>query len=179
VRNKAQQYVFAALLDIEQRMPFSYRGIDSDNGHEFINNQLYRYCVEKKICFTRSRPYRKNDNCYVEQKNWHVVRRNIGYARYEGSWAVNAMNKYYEILRLYTNFFLPHTKLIEKHRDGTRIHKRYDTPQTPYRRILQSEAIPNEAKDKLRAEYNTLNPAKLKRDMIDLLNKLSKLSVKS
>jgi hypothetical protein len=178
VRNKAQQYVFAALLDIEKRMPFPYLGIDSDNGHEFINNQLYRYCVEKKICFTRSRPYRKNDNCYVEQKNWHVVRRNIGYARYEGSWAVEAMNKYYDLLRLYTNFFLPHTKLVEKYRDGSRIRKRYDTPLTPYKRVLQSETISNEAKVNLKAQFATLNPAKLKRDMINLLEKLSRLSVK-
>jgi hypothetical protein len=178
VRNKAQQYVFAALFDIEKRMPFPYRGIDSDNGSEFINDQLYRYCREKNICFTRSRPYQKNDNCYVEQKNWHVVRRNIGYNRYEGYGAVSAMNKYYEKLRLYTNFFLTQMKLIEKNRDGARIQKRYETPQTPYRRILQSDAISNEAKDKLRAQYATLNPAQIKRDMINLSDRLSKLSIR-
>ena len=160
-------------------MPFPYKGIDSDNGSEFINDHLHRYCRDNRICFTRSRPYRKNDNCYVEQKNWHVIRRNVGYARYEGNWAVNAMNKYYEVLRLYSNFFLPHTKLIEKYRDGSRMRKRYDTPQTPCRRVLQAETIPNEVKDNLKAQYVTLNPAQLKRDMIKLLEKLSKLSIKS
>jgi hypothetical protein len=112
VINKAQRHVFAALLNIESRQPFPYLGIDSDNGSEFINNHLYRYCKENGVCFTRSRPFQKNDNCHVEQKNWNVVRRNIGYARYEGKEAVDVMNKYYACLRLHTNFFLPQTKLI-------------------------------------------------------------------
>jgi hypothetical protein len=127
VRNKAQRHVFEALKDIETRQPFPYRGIDSDNGSEFINAHLYNWCKQRGICFTRSRPNRKNDNCHVEQKNWHVVRRNIGYNRYEGDRAAQAMNEYYALLRLYSNFFLPQTKLIDKIRVGSRVRKCYDT----------------------------------------------------
>ncbi|GHV30905.1 hypothetical protein FACS189481_5680 [Clostridia bacterium] len=83
VINKAQKHVFKALLDIRERLPFLLLGIDSDNGSEFINHELYRYCNQENICFTRSRPYKKNDGCHVEQKNWSIVRRNIGYERYE------------------------------------------------------------------------------------------------
>ena len=170
--NKAQKHVFGALLCAEERLPFPLLGIDSDNGSEFINDHLYRYCLGKGICFTRSRPYQKNDSCHVEQKNWHIIRRNIGYDRYEGRWALDAMNEYYALLRLYTNFFLPQTKLIEKHRDGSHIRKRYEKPKTPYRRALQSDNVTNEAKEKLNELYVTLNPAELKRGMMHLLKKL-------
>jgi hypothetical protein len=175
--NKAQVHVFGALRRIEERLPFPVRGIDSDNGSEFINNHLYRYCREKNICFTRSRSYQKNDNCHVEQKNWHVVRRNIGYDRYEGKMALAVMNEYYSLLRLYTNFFLPQTKLIAKHRDGARVYKRYEIPETPYRRVLRSDSIPEETKVILNQTFVSLNPAKLKRDMMLLLDKLSKWRV--
>jgi hypothetical protein len=179
VINKAQKHVFAALLAIASDMPFELLGIDSDNGSEFINNHLYRYCQEKDIMFTRSRPYMKNDGCHVEQKNWHIVRRHIGYGRYEGQDAVAAMNKYYKSLRLYTNFFLPQVKLISKKREGSRIIKRYDTPQTPYRRLLADDAIPDETKVLLKETFLLLNPAALKRDMIKLLDTLMKLVVPS
>jgi hypothetical protein len=177
VINKAQKHVFAALTDIETRLPFPLRGIDSDNGSEFINDQLYRYCRERDICFTRSRPYMKNDNCHVEQKNWHIVRRNIGYDRYEGRWALAIMNQYYALLRLYTNFFLPQTKLVGKQREGARIHKCYEVPKTPYQRLLQSDSISAEAKAKLKQTFTSLNPAQLKRDMMSLLNTLFELRI--
>lgn len=172
VLNKAQRHVFAALINIGERQPFPYLGIDSDNGSEFINDHLYRYCNANKICFTRSRPNRKNDNCYVEQKNWHVVRRNIGYGRYEGQEAVNVMNKYYVSLRLYMNFFLPQAKLISKIRYGARIRKKYDTPKTPYQRLLESEHIKSDTKSGLEKTYVLLNPAELKREMAYLLEVL-------
>lgn len=177
VINKAQRHVFAALLNIESRQPFPYLGIDSDNGSEFINNHLYRYCKENGVCFTRSRPFQKNDNCHVEQKNWNVVRRNIGYARYEGNEAVDVMNEYYACLRLHTNFFLPQTKLIGKDRDGSRIRKRYDTPKTPYRRLLESDCISENVRIKLKEIFASLNPAELKRSMLKLLEKLRALRV--
>jgi hypothetical protein len=165
-------HVFTGLKDIQSRQPFPYRGIDSDNGSEFINDQLYRWCKKNNIVFTRSRPYKKNDNCHVEQKNWHVVRRNIGYHRYEGQEAADAMNEYYTLLRLYTNFFLPQTKLISKIRVGARIRKHYDKPKTPFRRLLDDETVTPEAKTVLRETFTSLNPAALKRDMVKALQQL-------
>jgi hypothetical protein len=172
VINKAQKHVFNALLNIQKKQPFPFLGIDSDNGSEFINHQLYRYCKENSICFTRSRPYQKNDNCHVEQKNWTVVRRNIGYGRYEGQQAVTLMNQYYDLFRLYSNFFLPQTKLISKSRDGTRIRKLYDSPKTPLQRVLDSEYIPEYQKSALIEMLHSLNPIALKRDMAALLDML-------
>ena len=172
VLNKAQRHVFAALKEIENRQPFRYKGIDSDNGSEFINGHLYRWCKQEKIFFTRSRPNRKNDNCHVEQKNWHIIRRNIGYNRYEGQDAVDAMNNYYAMLRLYSNFFMPQAKLIGKIRVGARIRKQYDIPKTPFRRVMESEQIPQVTKNELLETFESLNPAALQRDMINALHQL-------
>jgi hypothetical protein len=178
VLNKAQRHVFNALLDIENRLPFPLRGIDSDNGSEFINGHLYRYCRQKGIVFTRSRPYKKNDGCHVEQKNWNVVRRNIGYGRYEGKAAVGIMNDYYALLRQYSNFFLPQTKLIGKTRDGARVRKLYDIPKTPYRRLLESDCISECVRASLTEMYVSINPARLKRDMMLLTKLLEKHCVR-
>jgi hypothetical protein len=179
VINKAQKHVHEALLRIENLTPFPYMGIDSDNGSEFINAHLYRYCKEHGIVFTRSRPYMKNDGCHVEQKNWSVVRRNIGYDRYEGKEAVRVMNEYYALLRLYTNFFLPSAKLLERNRDGAKVYRRHDTPKTPFQRILASEYISEDIKDDLRKSHASINPAELKRGMIRLLDELLALRVPS
>jgi hypothetical protein len=122
VVNKAQRHVFAWLMHIKGELPFPLRGIDSDNGSEFINDHLYRYCKKEGIMFTRSRPYTKNDGCHVEQKNWSIVRQHIGYDRYEGEAAVQLLNEYYGMLRLYTNFFQPSTKLMSKGRNGKQFH---------------------------------------------------------
>ena len=172
VLNKAQLHVFNALKVINHQQPFRFKGIDSDNGSEFINAHLQRWCKQEKIYYTRSRPYKKNDNCHVEQKNWHVVRRNIGYNRYEGQAAVEAMNDYYALLRLYSNFFLPQTKLTAKFRVGARIRKKYDIPKTPYRRLLESEHIPAETKASLQEIYAIINPAAIQRDMFAALERL-------
>ena len=177
VINKARVHVFAALKDIQTRQPFPYKGIDSDNASEFINAHLYNWCKEESIYFTRSRPYKKNDNCHVEQKNWHVVRRNIGYSRYEGQGAVDAMNEYYALLRLYNNFFLPQTKLLDKIRVGAKIRKKYDAPTTPYRRVLASEHISDETKAQLQAIFATLNPVSLLRDMAAALERLASFAL--
>jgi hypothetical protein len=177
VINKAQKHVFEGLMIVEGRQPFPYLGIDSDNGSEFINAHLYRYCRDGRICFTRSRPYKKNDNCYVEQKNWSIVRRNIGYARYEGKEALGLLNEYYALLRLHVNFFLPSTKLASKRRDGAHISKKYDTPTTPYRRVLASEYIPDDVKRQLAKTCLSLNPAALIREMKRIHKELYKLSM--
>ena len=174
VINKAQRHVFAGLMDIQSRQPFDYLGIDSDNGSEFINNELKRYCDQNSICFTRSRPYTKNDGCHIEQKNWSLVRRHIGYGRYEGEKALELINEYYGLLRLHVNFFQPSTKLLEKQRDGAKVSKRYEKPQTPYKRVLASEHIADSVKEELTRIFQEINPAQLMRDMQSVKHELEK-----
>lgn len=178
VRNKAQKWVFLAIEDIRNRLPFKLLGIDSDNGSEFINHELFRYCEQNKITFTRSRSSKKNDNCFVEQKNYSVVRRAVGYLRYDTEEELSILNKLYQHLRLYTNFFLPAMKLLKKTRIGSKVSKTYDQPKTPYRRILESSEISDKYKQKLKAEYSNLNPAFLKREITKLQNVLFDIATK-
>jgi len=175
VKNKAQQWVFEALKDIRGRLPFPLLGIDSDNGGEFINNQLYRYCQEEKITFTRTRSYRKNDNCFVEQKNYSVVRRAVGYGRHHTPEEQAIINDLYKELRLFTNFFQPSMKLIGKAREGSKVVKKYDNPLTPYRRVSASVDISYSDKTKLKVLYRNLNPAALKRRITKLQQRLLRL----
>jgi hypothetical protein len=163
VINKAQKHVFAALKEIQELLPFPLLGIDSDNGSEFINDELLRWCEEEHLTFTRSRPYRKNDACHVEQKNWSVVRQNVGYNRLETDAELELLNKLYDVLRLHTNFFMPSVKLESKERDGSRIVKRYSDPITPYRRVLASECVSEDPKSRLTKIFATLNPIELRR----------------
>jgi len=179
VKNKAEIWVFEALKDIRTRLPFDLLGIDSDNGGEFINNHLIRFCQNENITFTRARSYRKNDNCYVEQKNYTVVRRYVGYARYDTEAAQKLLNELYGHLRLYVNFFQPVMKLIQKTRIGSRVRKKYDKPQTPYQRVLASSPVPETKKQALREQYAQLNPAGLRRIIAKLQDKLLHLSEKS
>ena len=176
VKNKAQVWVFAGIKKIEGRLPFSILGIDSDNGTEFINDHLLRYCNQNKITFTRSRPYRKNDSCFVEQKNYSVIRRAVGYSRYDTDNDLTMLNELYNYLRLYVNFFQPVRKLIKKERIGNKVIKRYDKAKTPYRRVLSSSYISKETKVKLKSKYDMLNPAELKRKITKLQNRLLKLN---
>lgn len=176
VRNKAQVYVFSGLKAVKSRLPFPLLGIDSDNGSEFINDQLYRFCVENKITFTRGRSSRKNDNCYVEQKNYSVVRRAAGYARYDTDQELTTLNALYRHLRLYTNYFQPVMKLIERTRVGSKVYKRHDVAKTPYARLLACANMSKAGKDMLKQEYATLNPAQLKREITRLQDKLLALS---
>lgn len=176
VKNKAQIWVFDALKDIRGKLPFDLLGIDSDNGGEFINDHLVRFCHEQRINFTRSRSYRKNDNCFIEQKNYTIVRRYVGYARYDTEIAQKLMNEMYGHLRLYVNFFLPVMKLIQKTRVGSKVSKKYDEPQTPYQRVLVSPFVPEIKKEELRQQYANLNPAMLIRQIAKLQNKLFQLS---
>jgi hypothetical protein len=178
VKNRAQVWVFEALKQIRECLPFKLLGIDSDNGGEFINDQLYRYCQKEQITFTRGRPYRKNDSCYVEQKNYSVVRRAVGYLRYETEEQLEAINELYGYLRVYTNYFQPVMKLIEKTRVGSRVRKKYDKSKTPYHRVIESSHVEEEEKKALSKEYAKLNPAELKRQITRLQNKLRKLAIK-
>lgn len=161
---KAQKRVLAGLRHIDEGRPFPRLGIDSDTGGEFINWLLYTFCQEHSIHFTRGRPGKKNDNPYVEQKNWTHVRKVVGYYRYDTQEQVNLLNNLYRNeLRLYENFFQPVMKLTSKQREGGRQHRTYDTPQTPYQRVLTCEDVSETRKEELRTLYMTLNPAELKR----------------
>jgi hypothetical protein len=175
VRNKAQCWVFDALQDIRKRLPFDLKGIDSDNGSEFINAHLVAYCQQEDIVFTRSRSYQKNDNCHVEQKNFTAVRNFVGYSRYDREEELAMLNELYGHLRLYLNFFHPQMKLVSKERIGSKVKKQYDTPQTPYQRLLTLEEISAERKARLQTTYNQLNPFALKRTINKLQERLHKM----
>jgi len=165
VPNKAQIHVFAALQTIRAQLPVPLLGIDSDNGAEFINQELMRYCDQERLTFTRGRVGRKNDNPFVEQKNWSVVRRIAGYDRYDTPRQVRLLNQIYTIYRLYVNFFLPVMKQIEKVRDGSRVRKIFDAPQTPYARLLASPEVAEADQARLRQIYATLDVVQLKQEL--------------
>lgn len=175
IRNKAQCWVFDALQDIRSRLPFELKGIDSDNGSEFINAHLLSYCQAEGLVFTRSRSYQKNDNCHVEQKNFTAVRNFVGYSRYDRPEELEMLNELYGHLRLYLNFFHPQMKLVRKERIGARVKKQYDLPQTPYQRLLALEEISADRKQKLQDTYEQLNPFALKRSIDNLQAKLQKM----
>jgi len=174
VKNRAQKWTFEALDNIKKRLPFSIKGLDSDNDSTFINYHMLHYCEENHITFTRSRAGNKNDGCYVEQKNWSIVRRTVGYARYDTDEEVDILNQIYDVLRLYVNMFQPVAKLISKERQGAKVKKIYDTPRTPCQRLLESPDIPEEVKVQLQKTFDELNPAALKREIDRLLRKLTK-----
>ena len=178
VINKAQVWVFEALQLIRGRLPFTLKGIDSDNGSEFINHHLLRYAQQEHITFTRGRPWKKNDGCFVEQKNYSVVRRAVGYARYDGSGPLRLLNELYAHLRLYTNFFQPVMKLIRKERVGAKVKKTYDRPRTPYQRLISSSALSRHAKQQLHTQYASLNPAELKRNIVRLQSRLLRIGTR-
>lgn len=153
--------VVEALGRLETAMPFPLRGLDTDNGSEFINDAVLAYCTAAGIEFTRSRPYHKNDQAWVEQKNGSVVRRLVGYRRLEGIAAAEALSQLYAASRLFVNFFQPSFKLAEKKRAGARISRRYHAPETPCARLLRADAVPEAMKERLRAVATTLDPLRL------------------
>jgi len=175
-KNKAQVHVFEAIKIASARFPFAIAGIDSDNGSEFINAHMLRYCTENKITFTRSRAYKKNDSCYVEQKNYSVVRRAVGYFRYDNAEELGLLNELYLHLGYYINYFQPVTKLKSKTRTGSKVTKKYDEAKTPYRRVLECSDIDDKIKARLDKKYDFLNPAELKRMISRLQDKLLKLN---
>jgi hypothetical protein len=135
VMGKSQHHVQEALEHMRQQLPFRLQGIDSDNGSEFINHHLRGYCAKQDIQFTRGRPYKKDDNAHIEQKNWTHVRKLLGYVRYDSEAALTAINALYVDVRLLQNLFLPSVKLVEKRRVGSRLQRRYDAPRTPFERV--------------------------------------------
>lgn len=177
VPSKALKGVMAALDDITAVMPFPIRGIDSDNGSEFINFHLLDWCCKHQITFTRSRAGNKNDGCHVEQKNWTTVRALVGYHRYDTPAELVLLNKIWTLQSLLTNYFYPQQKLIFKARDGAKITKKYDTAATPHRRAQTHPNLPTTAKADLTRTYLDINPAALQRQIQALMTELLTLAI--
>lgn len=174
--SRSQQATFDNLKKIAACYPFPWKEIHPDNDSAFVNWQLVGYAEKNKIKFSRSRPYHKNDNCFVEQKNSSHVRRAVGHFRYDTKTELNLLNDlYFNELRLYKNFFQPTIKLISKERVGGHIKRKYDKPKTPYQRVMESPGIKKETKDELQKIYESLNPALLKRNIDQKLKLLKQL----
>ncbi|MFF2028839.1 DDE-type integrase/transposase/recombinase [Arthrobacter sp. NPDC058192] len=166
VRNKAQKWVFAAIKDARAAFPFPILGIDSDNGSEFINRELLRWCEQENLTFTRSRSGNKNDGAHVEQKNWHIVRQTVGYHRYDTAAELELLNRIWALQRLLTNHFAPQQKLVAKVRTGAKVSKTYDRPATPFQRVLaDTGTVSRDVKTRLRRENKPLNPAGIQRQV--------------
>jgi len=176
VWGKWQERVRQAVHHMRRRLPFPLLGLDSDNGSEFINQCFYNYCRDEKITFTRSRAYKKNDSCHVEQKNGNVVRRLVGYERYASKASFECLGRVYDLIRLYINFFQPTMKLVSKTRHGAKVRKIYDTAQTPYQRLLQADVLTDAKKTELAATYHGLNPVKLFEQINDNLEQLWRMA---
>jgi len=170
--NRSQQTVGAAIAQVRLALPFPLLGLDSDNGSEFINANLWHYCQKERITFTRSRPYKQNDQAHVEQNNWTHVRQFVGYGRYEGLTAQRALAELYQSLRRYMNFFQPTLKLLRKEHLGSRTRKYYDIAKTPYQRVLDCAQASVQTKAELQALYRTLNPVALLRELDRLQSRL-------
>ena len=164
VWGKGENGVLNAIKSAESHLPFPLKGFDCDNGSEFLNWHLYRYFSERKqpVQFTRSRPYKKNDNAHVEEKNWTHIRQYLGYQRFDKPQLVEQLNDLFENQwNNYFNFFIPSFKLLEKYRDGSKITKKHDKSKTPFQRILESPHIPDETKQRLQKQFEQLNPFEL------------------
>jgi hypothetical protein len=177
--NNAHRWVREQIACTRDNLPFPMLGIDSDNGGEFINHQLLDWCVRNNIKFTRSRPYRKNDNCFVEQKNGDVVRKTVGYGRFEGEKALNALCDVYRFLNPLLNYWYPTLRLTAKEKlPSGRYKKIYEKePKTPCQRLLESSDVSDECKAELCRRAALFNPIQLKRALDEAKDRLLKLSV--
>ena len=175
VSGKGQMRTFEAIKSARKRFPFNWVEIHPDNGTSFINYFIYDYAKKEKLEFSRSRPYRKNDNCFVEQKNSQNVRKVFGYVRYDTEPEIEILNDlYHHELRLYKNFFQPVMRLESKEREKGHIKRKYQRAKTPYRWLMDSQETPLAVKESLKAQYNSLNPAELKREIDAKLKLLAK-----
>lgn len=174
--NKTQTATFLAIKNLQEKLPFPLLGLDSDNGSEFINDMLYRFCLDQQITFTRCRPYRKNDQAHVEQKNWSVVRHTVGYDRFETQAELDLLSSIYADLRLFVNFFQPVEKLISSTTINGVKHKQYDQAKTPYQRVLEDPRVDEKYKTQLRILYNSLNPVTIREALIEKTARMLKIA---
>ena len=177
VWGKGERGVLQSIKNIENSLPFDIQGFDSDNGSEFLNWHLFRHFVyrDRPIQFTRSRPYRKNDNAHVEGKNWTHIRQYLGYERFDKIEIVEQLNELYTSeWRLYHNFFIPSAKLLAKERVGSKVIKKYDHPKTPFQRIQNSPYIDSETKVMLQKQFEELNPFELQKELAAKIKKILK-----
>lgn len=158
---REQLLLTTVLTELRKLLPFDLLGFDTDNDSVFINETVRDYCAAEGIAFTRCRPYRKNDQAWVEQKNGSVVRRIVGYRRLEGLGAATALARLFAASRLFVNYFQPSFKLAEKHRDGARVFKRYHEPATPFQRLMVDSRTPQDVRERVQAIYNSLDPIRL------------------
>ena len=169
---RSERFCVEAIEEVKPSLPFAILGIDSDNGSEFINAHLKRYCERNSITFTRGRANKKNDSCYVEQKNWDVVRKMIGYARFDTHDQLDIIKRIHNLLALYQNYFQPSQKLVSKERIGPKVKKKYDIAQTPSRRLMSRPETPNKTRAVLRNTFQGLNPVQLLRSIQSLVSEL-------
>ena len=161
--HRSQEAVLQAIDTARRLLPFPLLGLDTDNGSEFLNQEVVTYCEREHITFTRGRAYKKNDQCYVEQKNGSIVRALVGYDRFEGESAYHQLAELYRAVRLYVNGFQPSMKLRTKHREGSKVSRTYHDARTPLQRLVASAALPRDTQDRLVAS------AALPRDTQDRL----------
>ena len=159
VMGKGETGVIEAIDDIRKNLPFALMGVDSDNGSEFVNHHLLRYCRANQIQLTRGRPYKKDDNAHIEQKNWTHVRKLLGYVRYDTDEALGAINDLYKgDLRLLQNLFLPSVKLLRKERIGSKVRRHYDKARTPLDRVIECAGVDSAIVGKLKALREQMDP---------------------
>jgi hypothetical protein len=173
---KGHYRVAAGVQALRTRWPVPLVGLDSDNGSEFINRVLYYYCWREGITFTRGRAWKKNDSALVEQKNGAIVRHLVGYDRFASKAAYAQLARVYALVRLHVNFFQPVEKLLTKQRDGARVCRRFDRPQTPYQRLCAAGVLAPDKRAELEALYQGLNPLQLQRDIEAALGRLWRLA---
>lgn len=169
---RSQRFCTAAIDEVKPSLPFPILGIDSDNGGEFINAHLMHYCEQNHITFTRGRAYKKNDSAHIEQKNWDVIRKMIGYGRFETYEQLEIIKRIESLLAYYQNYFQPSQKLVSKTRVGAKVKKKYDAAQTPAQRLLARKDTPKDTNKLLKDTFRQLNPAALLRNINDLVSEL-------
>ena len=169
---RSERFCVEAVELARPSFPFGILGIDSDNGSEFINAHFTRYCQRGEITFTRARPWKKNDSCHIEQKNWDIVRKMVGYGRFDTFEQLDILRRIYGLMALYQNYFQPSRKLIKKQRIGARVSKTYDQAQTPAQRFLSRKDVSPDTKRMLNQTFRDLNPAQLLRTINDLIHEL-------
>ena len=172
LRNKARVWVQKALDEIRSGLPIALRALGTDTGSEFINHHLFHWCHSHGIAFSRARPYRKNDNCFVEERNNSLVRRTVGYLRYDTEQERTLLGQIYQRQTLLSNYFYPCMKLVEKTRRGSFVHRRYDTPCSPYQRLMLRPEVPQAIKRALTFTFTHHNPAQIKRELTELQQRL-------